>query len=268
VVIKYFLLFVLLFGGFSYAGDAHLAKHSKAENIIASLAHDVKIESGKEAEVTVKLSGKNGAAILPEDLKIVHTQKIHALIIDPTLTDYNHKHPVATATPGEYKFSFTPKTSNNYRLWLEITPVNSPHEYIMVELKGVHPENNTIQKKEILDGVVIQKNNKYNFSLSFEEKPKAFKASMGNINVKYDNENFTKLQPVMGAFAHIAGFYADYKNIVHIHPMGDEPTSENQTGGPDLEFHIEPEQKGFLKLFAQVRINNEDFFVPFAVNVE
>ena len=39
-----------------------------------------------------------------------------------------------------------------------------------------------------------------------------------------------------------------------------------ERGGPKLEFHIEPEKAGFVKLFTQVRIGGEDIFAPLGIN--
>jgi hypothetical protein len=55
--------------------------------------------------------------------------------------------------------------------------------------------------------------------------------------------------------------------VLHIHPLGKEPTLESQRGGPKLEFHIAPEKPGFVKFFAQVRIDGKDLFAPFGVTI-
>jgi len=91
---------------------------------------------------------------------------------------------------------------------------------------------------------------------------------MGNVVVTKGGQPFTGLEPVMGAFAHVVGFTEDYNSVLHVHPMGKEPTSDAERGGPKLEFHIEPEKTGFVKLFAQVRIDGKDIFAPFGITVK
>ena len=83
-----------------------------------------------------------------------------------------------------------------------------------------------------------------------------------------DGQPVNFLEPVMGAFAHMVGFYEDYETIAHIHPMGAEPTKDTERGGPTLRFHIEPEQAGYLKLFAQVQIDGKQVFAPFSILVK
>jgi hypothetical protein len=91
---------------------------------------------------------------------------------------------------------------------------------------------------------------------------------MGNVTITKDGKPFTQLEPVMAAFAHIVGFSEDRKTVVHIHPMGIEPTKESDRDGPTLQFHIEPNKAGFTKMFVQVRVNGKDVFAPFGVMVK
>jgi hypothetical protein len=72
----------------------------------------------------------------------------------------------------------------------------------------------------------------------------------------------------MGAFAHVVGFSENYHSIMHIHPMGKEPETAQDRGGPVLHFHIDPNRPGFVKIFAQVRIKGQDFYAPFSVMVK
>ena len=91
---------------------------------------------------------------------------------------------------------------------------------------------------------------------------------MGTITVTDSTgKPVNSLEPVMGTYGHIVGFYDDLRTVVHIHPMGDEPKNETDHGGPELHFHLEPAKGGFVKLFAQVRIGGKDIYAPFGVQV-
>lgn len=107
----------------------------------------------------------------------------------------------------------------------------------------------------------------YTFTLKFDGDARAGQAVMGQIAVSKDSKPSTQLEPVMGAFAHIVAFSEDFNSVLHIHPMGKEPTRESVRGGPILEFHFEPQAVGFVKLFAQVRIKRKDLFLPFGLYV-
>ena len=72
----------------------------------------------------------------------------------------------------------------------------------------------------------------------------------------------------MAAFAHFAGFHEDRRSVLHFHPKGPPVRNEKARGGPDLEFIFFAPQPGFVRLFAQVRIDGVPKFAPFTVSVK
>ncbi len=66
----------------------------------------------------------------------------------------------------------------------------------------------------------------------------------------------------------MVGFYDENNSVVHIHPLGEEPASDEARAGPELRFHIEPQQAGFIKLYAQVRINGDLVTAAFGLPVD
>ena len=247
------------------------AAASPADEGDATISYQVDISSPTMLEVnrpaTVHFSlSRNGEPLTMDKLKTVHTRKIHALIADPTLTDYQHVHPRPVGAPGEYDMHFTPKTDRPYLVWLDITPNDGQQLYLRATLKGENNETPMIDRTETRE-VTLRG---YHFTLSFDGPVKAGEAVMGHVNVTQatTDEPVTSLQPVMGAFAHIVGIYDDDETITHVHPMGAEPTNDSQRGGPQLDFHLEAKHTGFIKLFAQVRIGSKDYFAPFGVSVE
>lgn len=224
------------------------------------------LQAGKTSKVLVKLNTvADGKPISSDGLKEAHTKKLHLLIVDPSLTDYHHIHPVAGKNAGEFVFDFTPKKNDSYRVWADVIPVaTGKQEYVMMDMGNSAKDKAAISKSTSMTSTV----NGYTFTLALDGEPEAGSAVMGNITVTKDGKPFDLLEPVMGAFAHVVGFTEDYNSVLHIHPMGKEPTSNTERGGPKLEFHIEPEKAGFVKLFAQVRIGGKDVFVPFGVTVK
>jgi hypothetical protein len=252
---------------------------------MASMATATKSAATKEQEATIKLDVrkiqdkgnkkivqiklteiKDNKPVTLQDLKEAHTQKVHLLIIDDALEDYSHIHPKVLKEPGLYKFEWSPKKQANYRIWADLFPVNlDEEEYVFANLISNNKEkakiNHTTILKNNIDG--------YSFTMHFDTKTLSKgKAAMGKIIVTDSNKNPVKnLEPIMGAFAHIVGFSDDMKTVIHLHPMGKEPSNITDRGGPKLEFHIEPEKAGFIKIFAQVKINGKELFVPFGVTV-
>lgn len=139
-------------------------------------------------------------------------------------------------------------------------------EYVIADLvtgKEAKSEiNRTIVLESTMDG--------YTFKLSFDSESLVIgKPALGKITITDKVGNPVKdLEPVMGAFAHIVGFFDDKQTVVHIHPMGEEPSKPTDRGGPELQFHIVAEKAGFIKLFAQVSIKGKELFVPFGIVVK
>ena len=210
------------------------------------------INKGSNRSIIFKLfNNKTEKPVTLDDLVLVHTQKMHALIIDDSLEDYSHVHPQTTNKPGNYLLSWTAKRDEgNYTLWLEIVPkaTNKKITFSSIlpfgEFESAVIDRTTVMTTEM---------NGFKFKLSFDIKPQAGKAIIGTVDI-YPTPH---LQPVMGAYAHIVAFSDDLKTLVHIHPMGRDP----------LRFHIQPEKPGFIKLFVQVNINNQELFVPFSFMV-
>lgn len=274
-----------------YAAGGHAGGHGSDAPAAASMSHDAMghggdkmealasqntvkmalepvapLEARKTAQVTVKLNAvSDGKPLTLDDLKEAHTQKLHLLIVDPTLTDYHHIHPVAGQNPGEYVFDFKPLKNDSYRVWADVIPIaTGKQEYVQTNMGTPAKEKSSVEKAMSMTATV----DGYTFTLALEGEPKAGNPVMGNVVVTKDGRPFTALEPVMGAFAHVVGFTEDYNSVLHVHPMGKEPTSDAERGGPKLEFHIEPEKVGFVKLFAQVRIGGKDIFAPFGITVK
>lgn len=221
---------------------------------------------GKSISVLAKLTSlREQFLITDKDLDTVHATKFHLLVIDPTLTDYQHIHPEPDAsTPGLYHFTFTPHRAGGYRAWADVTPVTThKQEFVRGDLGD--PRGGAIDKTETREATV----GGYHFALSFDTPPAKGKASMGTVTVTdAKGKPVTSLEPVMGAYAHIVGLYDDFRTVTHTHPMGAEPSTPDARGGPELMFHLEPQRAGFVKLFVQVRIGGKDIYAPFGIKVQ
>ncbi len=206
---------------------------------------------------------RTGKPLPPEALSIMHEQKFHLLGVDASLTDYQHLHPTPGTVEGQYVTRFTPHKPGDYRVWANVMPVSQKGEaYAVADIKGsTQPEtiNPVLNTSVEVEGLV--------FTLSFDTVPQAGDMAMGRVIVKQNGLSFTQLEPVMGAFAHVVAFPANRLNVLHVHPLGEEPTDKDARGGPLLEFHFMPQEPGFAKLFVQVRVKGQDIFAPFGVMV-
>lgn len=259
-----FLLWALLSNPLTYANThQHVMKHERLDqNNIQLVIKNAPSKITANTTETIRLQLlKDNKPLTSEDLKIVHTQKIHLMVIDTALTDYYHIHPLIDNKNKDFIFKFSPKKNSSYRIWVDVTPVDSNKQLFLNADIGTSSHKNLIDKEVKLDSSV----NSYQFKLKLDGQAQIGKPIMATITVTNDGKPFSQLEPVMGAFAHLMGFYADYSSILHIHPVGKEPGNDTERGGSQLMFHIVPEKAGFVKLFAQFRIKGEDFYVPFGI---
>ncbi len=225
--------------------------------------------AAQKAEVKVSLKRGDGSPVRPADLMVMHTQPIHLLIVDPTLDDYHHEHPIATDTPGEYVFSFTPRQNGSYRIFADIVPTaTGVQEYPFADLPGAEKGGVVPPSADRFESTVAG----LWFQLALDRKPplppRAGIIRTLTVTVTDDQRQpITQLMPVMNAFAHLVGFYDDGKTVVHLHPTGGDVLRTDVRGGPAMEFKFYPPRAGHLRLYCQVLYEGRMIFAPFDVNI-
>ena len=243
-----------------------LPEGAAAKMIKASVESDEPLQVGVKAQAHLYLRTVFGGPVLPTDLREVHTQKIHLLIIDKSLSDYHHEHPEPGKTSGEYIFRFTPQKPGPYQVWADVQPYRTGiQEYASAEISaGTTGEALTDTEKltAAADGL--------RYNLTFE--PRSIKAGepvTGKLRItREDGSPVTELEPIMGAFAHLVAFHADGKTVLHMHPIGTQHVTPNDRGGPELEFQFYSPKPGFYRLFAQTQIKGEQKCASFGLVVQ
>jgi len=237
--------------------------------IRAEIVADKPLEVGKRANLRIRLFFlDSNEPVRLSDLEEAHTRKIHLLISDISETDYHHEHP-EPAGDGEYTFSFIPQRPDTYRVWADLLPARTRVQQYSVadipsstpgkaSLAAIEPENRHAE----IDG--------YKFDLSFEKEPIGERDTVaGKLRVTgADGQPCAKLEVIMGAFGHFVAFGDDFATVLHLHPVGPLITDEQARGGPELPFYFRANKPGLIRLFAQVKIDNKDFFPRFILRVQ
>ena len=208
----------------------------------------------------------DGTPVYPSELIVTHTERVHLLLVDSTLSDYHHEHPHHTRVPGEYSFAFTPGRPGPYQVWADLRP----QPMGLQEYAGTMIPSTTASRGPV-DRTVTNRVGADGFG--FELIVPAGRLRFARPNVVRlrvtgpDGTPFTQLEPFMSAFGHLVGFYEDGRGVVHVHPRGPAIYDREARGGPELEFQFYTTQRGFVRLFAQVQISAGSKYVPFGVYI-
>ncbi|MEO6568481.1 MAG: hypothetical protein ABIO94_06925 [Opitutaceae bacterium] len=232
------------------------------------------LQTGRESRFTLTLKTAKGKVIAPEDLVIAHTKLLHLLIVDPTLTDYQHVHPEVVRKTGEWTFAFMPRRDGVYRVFADFTPAATGRGlYASADLTVESAAATAGQTAEAANtanagAFTPAERNGYRFSLTPATpairagKPVDLKFAI----VRADG-GAVPMEPVMGAFAHLVAFDEARSGFAHLHPMETDVTQRPDATHPTLNFKITIPREGSYVIWSQVNLGGEEVFVPFRFEV-
>lgn len=229
------------------------------------------VTTDQPAHLTASLSTSSGKPIGPPDLLVAHTEKLHLLVFDPDLLDYQHVHPVPGKKAGDWTFSFTPRRSGTYRIFADFTPAatgRSLYASADLEVKSgnairttlVDPERKLSQPEVVQDGIL--------FRLRPAALPlKARAMSDFEFAVQRVDGSPVQLQPVMDAYAHLVAIDRDRSGFAHLHPTQLVSTGGKPEAYSKLQFKVLIPTAGRYVIWSQVRIDGREYYAPFWFDV-
>jgi len=229
---------------------------------------------------TLGLATSTGKPIGPADLLVAHTQKLHLLIVDPTLVDYQHVHPLPGRRPGEWTFGFTPRLGGRYRLFADFTPAATGRGlYASTDLAVAGPVDPvgdraarpTVGRIAEIDhesaGTTIIFDG-YRFALTSAAPLRANRPADLALSVTRTDGGRVPLEPIMGAFAHLVAFDEARTGFAHLHPNETDLARPPDAVAPQLTFKITIPQAGRYVIWAQVKLAGREVFAPFWVELK
>ena len=220
--------------------------------------------TGREVRVVAMLKTTTGKAIAPEDLRVVHTQKLHLLVIDPTLTDYQHIHPQPGNNAGEWVFTFTPRQAGQYRIFADFTPAATARGlYANADLVVASTPGFTAAVSPTKDNHTYEVNG-FIFELRPAEEPLRAGCVIDlTFAVSRRDKGLVPLQPVMGAYAHLVAFDNARSGFAHLHPFSTDLLRAPDSHEPRLAFKLTIPRAGRYVIWVQVKLDGREVFVPF-----
>lgn len=219
--------------------------------------------TGQANQVTLTLRTAAGKPIGPEDLLVAHTRKLHLLVVDPTLQDYQHLHPEPGRVAGEWVFEVTPRFSGPYRVFADFVPAATGRGLYASADFEVPGALAAAQARPDLR----HEAGGLRFSLDHTYL-KAGKPAELKFRVETaEAGGRVGLEPVMGAFAHLVTFDEARSGFAHLHPVEADLTKAPDAVRPELTFKVTIPRAGRFIVWAQVQRGGRDLFAPFAITV-
>lgn len=224
------------------------------------------IASGAETQFVLHMETTTGKPIGPVDLLVAHTRKLHLMVVDPTLTDYQHIHPEPIeGQPGDWTFAVTPHLVGDYRVFADFTPVvtaRSLYASADFQVPGAVGEPGRLLSWEAqLPG--------WRFKLTPSHDPiRAGQATDLSLSITNLEGGDVPLETVMDAYAHLVAFDEDRSGFAHLHPDPGEAATPPDPMHPVLHFKLTIPQSGLYVIWAQVKIRGEEMFAPFWFEVK
>ncbi len=239
---------------------------------VLSVRAKSELTAGSANELSIHLKTPTGEPLKASDLIVMHNAAVRLLVVDPSLTDFQSIAPITTEQPGEWTCPFTPATAGPYRVWAHITPVATalPEElsadlgsdFAIIPRVG---DSGADMLSATAGGLKFQ----IAFGGGTGGPPPAKQTRMALIKITDDKDQpITTLQPLNLAFAHLTGIYADGQTLLQLHPAGGDILSETSRGGPMLNFKTYLPKPGYVRIFCQIKLNDQVISVPFGINVK
>lgn len=231
--------------------------------VTLALATDDPLAGGQPALMRAQLSTAGGKPLTAENLLIVHTRKLHLLVTDSSLTDYQHIHPESTGVPGEFGFTFNPRSVGGYMAYADFTPRatgRALYAATSFEVPGRPDEPKAVESWRSAVGGV-------EFTLAATETPiRINKTATLTLTMRRMDGTVPELEVIMDAYAHMVAFDFARQGFAHLHPQELDP-SPAEVSSLQLSFLLNLPDPGWYRLWAQVLVAGQELFAPFTVEV-
>lgn len=228
------------------------------------------VRPGEVVTVTVSLATSAGKPIGPRDLNVAHTRKLHLLIVDPWLKDYQHVHPEPGERDGDWVFTFTPHGRGTYRIFADFVPVATGRGLYASADLPVGPEQATsISLTMRHEAAWTAERAGYRFMLGSDREPvRAGQPATLSFTITEPAGGPVPMEPVMDAFAHLVAFDEARSGFAHLHPNEIDLNVLPDPVRPVLTFQVTFPEPGHYVIWSQVNLGGHEVFAPFAFEVE
>ncbi len=228
---------------------------------------DPEVEPDGTHQFTVKFLGKDNRPLLPHELAITHTERIHLMVVDRELEDYHHLHPEPMGASGSYSFSIRPNRSSSYRFFAELVPVQTKRQVVTDSYFefSTHAADAGLEYEHLSPLVSLVGDYRFELELAKGDVRRKRDNEI-NLTISHVNGDPVVLQEIMGDYAHMVAFDSSKSGFAHMHPLFTDIDSEN--GVPEAGFLFYSPKTGHHRIWAQVKLEGQEVFAPFDLMVQ
>lgn len=220
--------------------------------------------AGQSVTLKLTLFTSTGRPIRWEDIAVSHTERIHALVVDPGLGDYQHLHPQPAGPEGHYLMEMTPRHGGRYNVYLDFIPLINSRRTLLatsLDVAGTAAAPQPAHRMEHQQGEL-------HFSMQLLEGGLvAGQEARVQLEVSHSSGRSLTFSTVMDAYAHLVAFDQHGSGFAHLHPLNPF-TAGQDPADPELEFAFMFDRPGYYRVWSQMIIDGEEVFVPFDLQIK
>lgn len=226
-----------------------------------------KLQPGQTATMSLSLSGPGGDPLEVDEIATSHGEKLHLMLIDPSLEDYWHLHPEPTPEPGIYRFSFQPERAGTYQAFLEFVSAETTRRIMLADVLTV---GDTAGESHAPIFGALQPAKLGPLTASLADLPerglRAGDRTTFSLAIEHQQGAPLTFEPIMNSYAHLVIFDEDRVGLAHAHPI-DFNLATTPAVNPPLRFSVRLPEPGNYRLWAQFQIDGQLCQVPFDLTV-
>lgn len=206
-----FALTALLATAPAFAGPHDHDEENRVE--IALTSHQT-IAGNVVAEFRL-LDHKDHRALTPNDLNITHEKKLHFLVYDPSLQEFQHVHPEFDGQSWKADLKF--EVNGNYFVWAQGEVSADFEEFstmTRLQVTGGSPAGPSPSLPDVRVG-----NLSGTIATLSGETLRAGQMTMLDLIFTREDGSGADITPYLGAFAHVIVTAEDGESLIHAHPM-------------------------------------------------
>lgn len=215
---------------------------------------------GRTVRLTLTPRRSDGSPIT--ELEVVHTRKLHLIVVGEDLNFFDHVHP-APQPDGSLRLEYRFPTAGAYVLFADLTPQGDRNQVfrLPVAVSGPAPQHRPLI--ETPAPAIVRR--EYRVALLPAPSPiRAGEETSLTFTISQNATPVTDIEPYLGAGGHCVVVSEDSQAYLHSHPL----ETSGSRFGPRITFHTLFPHPGLYKIWAQFQHHGRPLIFDFVVRVE